>query len=109
LISWARLDVRHAGLFTFAHRSKHIHLYQKFGLWPRFLMPPMVKPVSAEAHPTPAGLFSQLTASEQATALEACRELTDGMYDGLDVRDDIQVVQTHTWARRYSSGMGRTW
>jgi hypothetical protein len=29
--------VRQAGLFTFAHSPKHVHLYQKFGFWPQHL------------------------------------------------------------------------
>jgi GNAT superfamily N-acetyltransferase len=29
--------IKHAGLFTFAQSIKHIHLYQNFGFWPRFL------------------------------------------------------------------------
>src|SRR5579862_5240105 len=41
-----RWAVREAGLFTFAQSSRHIHLYQKFGFWPRFLTAIMEKPVS---------------------------------------------------------------
>jgi GNAT superfamily N-acetyltransferase len=90
---FARLDVRHAGLFTFCHSPKHIYLYQKFGFWPRFLTPLMVKPVVTEPGTSPAMLFSQLPASEQAAALDACRALTGSIYDGLDPSSEIQAVQ----------------
>src|SRR5580658_1414858 len=29
--------VRHTGLFTFPHSTKHVGLYQKFGYWPQYL------------------------------------------------------------------------
>src|SRR4029077_11145228 len=32
-----RWGVSHAGLFTFAHSAKHVHLYGKYGFHPRFL------------------------------------------------------------------------
>jgi hypothetical protein len=89
---FARLDFRHAGLFTLAHSSKHIHLYQKFGFFPRFLTPLLVKPVSAEPHTSPANLFSKLSATEQDAAVEACRGLTDGIYEGLDLSGEIRSV-----------------
>jgi len=34
---------RHAGLFTFAQSAKHVHLYQRFGFWPRQLTMVMAK------------------------------------------------------------------
>src|SRR5579862_2452400 len=40
--SW---KLREAGLFTFAQSPKHVHLYQKFGFWPRFLTAIMQKTV----------------------------------------------------------------
>jgi len=90
---FARSGVRHAGLFTFPHSTKHIHLYQKFGFWPRLLTPLLVKPVSAEPGTPPVTLFSQLAAGEQAEALDACRALTNSIYDGLDVSSEIRAVQ----------------
>src|ERR671917_2859242 len=42
-----RWGTAHAGLFTFAHSAKHLGLYQKFGFWPRFLTPVLVKPAVA--------------------------------------------------------------
>src|SRR5262249_45223495 len=46
---FARRDVTHAGLFTFATSPKHIGLYQRFGFWPRFLTFVMEKTVTAPA------------------------------------------------------------
>ncbi|HVX02731.1 MAG TPA: GNAT family N-acetyltransferase, partial [Nitrososphaera sp.] len=41
-----RWGTRHVGLFTFAQSSKHVHLYQKFGFWPRYLTAVMSKQVT---------------------------------------------------------------
>ena len=32
-----QLGTKHIGIFTFSESSKHIHLYQKYDFWPRFL------------------------------------------------------------------------
>lgn len=46
---FAKWKTRHIGLFTFAQSSKHIHLYYKFGFWPRFLTKIMSKPIEQKA------------------------------------------------------------
>lgn len=51
--------VTHAGLFTFAQSPKHLHLYQHFGFWPRFLTAIMVKRVTPAA---PSREWSRLSA-----------------------------------------------
>lgn len=87
--SWG---TRHAGLFTFPHSAKHLGLYQKHGFRPRFLTPVMVRPV----HEPPVAAFdryTQLTTAERAGAVEACRSLTDAVYEGLDVTRDIRAVE----------------
>src|ERR1044072_985888 len=43
-----RWHTRHAGLFTFPHSAKHVGLYQKFGIWPRFLTAMMSRRVEAK-------------------------------------------------------------
>ena len=40
-----QLKTKHIGIFTFSHSSKHIHLYQKYDFWPRFLTAVMSKPI----------------------------------------------------------------
>jgi GNAT superfamily N-acetyltransferase len=86
--------VTHAGLFTFASSTKHINLYQKFGFWPRFLTSLMSLPVEQKP---PAGRrkwlrFSDLSESEKEECVQACRELTNSIYDGLDLAREIRAV-----------------
>lgn len=83
---------KHAGLFTFAHSAKHIHLYQKFGFWPRFLTAVMSKEVNQVTAASAVTTYSGLSASQQTECLKACRELTDTVYAGLDLRHEICAV-----------------
>jgi GNAT superfamily N-acetyltransferase len=84
--------VKHAGLFTFAQSQKHVGLYQKFGFWPRFLTAIM----SRQVDPATAGIevetFSQLSAEAREQALESSRNLTNQIYEGLDVGKEILAV-----------------
>jgi hypothetical protein len=86
-----RWKVSHAGLFTFPHSPKHIHLYGKFGFYPRFLTAIMAKPAQPGTLPEHAR-YSALTPEERRTAEEAAFALTDGIYDGLDLRGEIRTV-----------------
>jgi GNAT superfamily N-acetyltransferase len=84
---------RHLGLFTFPQSPKHIHLYEKFGFFARFLTPIMSKAVAPQ--PTPAGqwsVYSTLGEGERAAAVTACRELADAVYDGLDLTHEIEAT-----------------
>src|SRR5688572_11070180 len=91
--SFARREVAHAGLFTFAHSQKHVGLYQKFGFWPRFLTAILSRPVRrANGGPTDWTRFSQVPGSDRASLLERCRRLTDRIYEGLDVGAEIRAV-----------------
>jgi GNAT superfamily N-acetyltransferase len=83
--------VSHAGLCTFPHSPKHIHLYGKFGFHPRFLTPLMVAPARASAG---GGWlrYSELTPDERAAAEAACRDITDALYPGLDLAAEIRTV-----------------
>jgi N-acetylglutamate synthase-like GNAT family acetyltransferase len=87
-------QVKHAGLFTFAQSSRHIHLYQKFGFWPRFLTSVMSKPIQQTQHPTSYQWtkFSELTSDEKTKAIEECRDLTDKIYNGLNLEREIYSV-----------------
>ena len=84
---------RHAGLFTFPHSPKHLYLYQKYGFYPRFLTALLSKPVTASASESLRSTLSLVAKSEQAAVLQACREVTEAIYEGLDVRGEIQAVQ----------------
>lgn len=94
-----RWNVRHAGLFTFAESIKHIHLYQKFDFWPRFLTAVMSKPVdegggsAANKKKNAFHRYSQLSAaSEKERIVDACKALTGKIYDGLDLANEIYSV-----------------
>ncbi|HEV7128547.1 MAG TPA: GNAT family N-acetyltransferase [Ktedonobacterales bacterium] len=90
---FASWGVTHAGLFTFAQSPKHLHLYQRFDFWPRFLTAIMSKPVAATDPVSGWSRFSALPASEQEACLATCRALTGAIYPGLDVALDIRAVQ----------------
>ena len=82
---------RHAGLFTFAHSPKHLGLYQKFGFFPRFLTALLSKPVQASGHALTWTKFSD--ASDGASGLlDACRDTTETVFEGLDTSREIQAV-----------------
>ncbi len=85
---------KHAGLFTFPHSPKHIHLYEKFGFFARFLTPIMSKAVAPHTSPVAHwSTYSQLKESEREEYVAACRELTNAIYEGLDLEREIQAVQ----------------
>jgi GNAT superfamily N-acetyltransferase len=89
---FAAWSVELAGLFTFPQSPKHIGLYQRFGFWPRFLTPIMSKLV--ETGDARGWLsYSAATVEERTSYLTGCAELTDAIYDGLDVRREILAAQ----------------
>jgi predicted N-acetyltransferase YhbS len=83
---------RHAGLFTFPHSAKHLGLYAKFGFRPRFLNPVMIRPVNGSADIS-FSCYTALIASDRAAAVDACRVLTNTVYDGLDLTREIRAVE----------------
>lgn len=88
-----RWQTRQAGLYTFAQSAKHVGLYQRFGFWPRCLTAIMSRPVTSAAAPRLVR-YSELDAPAQQDALEACRQLTGEIYDGLDLSVEIRSVAT---------------
>jgi GNAT superfamily N-acetyltransferase len=86
-----RWGVREAGLYTFASSPKHLGLYQKFGFWPGFLTALMSK--DAGEVRGRCVRFSGLDDNGRADATDACRRLTDSIYEGLDVSREIGAVQ----------------
>jgi GNAT superfamily N-acetyltransferase len=98
--SFGDWGTRHAGLFTFAHSPKHVGLYQKFGFWPRFLTAIMARPVRPGLEPAKAPGYSTLAESDRQGCLEDCRTLTDAIYEGLDLTEEIRAV--------YAQGLGDT-
>ena len=83
--------VSRAGLFTFAHSPKHLGLYHKFGFWPRFLTPIMLKTVNVNAVDG-WSKFSNVPDAEKKQCLTACRTITNSIYEGLDLEREIMSV-----------------
>ncbi|MGZ6227316.1 MAG: GNAT family N-acetyltransferase [Candidatus Binataceae bacterium] len=86
-----RWGVRHRGLYTFAQSPKHIALYQRYGFWPRFLSAVMQKEIQPRQHQVQFEKFSALSADSKAETIAACRELTDSLFAGLDLRREIEA------------------
>jgi hypothetical protein len=84
--------VSHAGLFTFAQSAKHVHLYGKFGFYPRFLTAIMEKPAHPAELPGSAARYSALPPGEREAAEAAARELCDELYAGLDLTGEMRTV-----------------
>jgi GNAT superfamily N-acetyltransferase len=82
----------HTGLFTFAHSAKHVALYQKFGFHARFLTAIMSAPARPVQTTTGWSRYSALSDAEKAAALRATREVTDTLYPGLDLSDEIRAT-----------------
>jgi GNAT superfamily N-acetyltransferase len=92
-----RWDSRHLGLYTFANSPKHMALYQKFGFWPRNLVAIMGRPVEAalnveRVNAADTALFSKATPAGRPRLLAACREVTDAIFEGLDLHREIRAV-----------------
>ncbi len=89
---FAQWGTKHVGLFTFAHSAKHIHLYQEFGFWPRYLTAVMTKKIGQRPRVPMMSKYSELSDDQRQECLKACRELTDAIYEGLDLQQEIQAV-----------------
>jgi GNAT superfamily N-acetyltransferase len=90
---FCRCGSRHLGLYTFPHSTKHMALYQKFGFWPRDLVTNFAKTLQgAPEAPPDVTRFSEAKASDRESLVAACREVTDAIFEGLDVQRDIRAV-----------------
>lgn len=83
---------RHAGLFTFAHSAKHVALYQKFGFHARFLTAIMSAPARRQQPMADWSRYGALSDAEREAALLASRQVTDTLYPGLDLSEEIRAV-----------------
>lgn len=94
-------NVTHSGLFTFANSAQHHHLYKKFGYMPRFLTAITSKSVDqAPSKEVRLWRYSDFKEIEQSDFRASAKELTDGLYPGLDLQKEICAV--------YELGMGDT-
>jgi len=103
---------KHAGLFTFPQSAKHVGLYQKFGFLPRFLTAIMSKPIERRERTSGWTTFSEVPESERDDVLNECRDLTNKIYEGLDVESEIRAVANQElgdtillWDRESLAGM----
>ncbi|MDJ0616824.1 MAG: GNAT family N-acetyltransferase [Calothrix sp. MO_192.B10] len=79
---------------TYTNSPKHIYLYSKLGAEPRFLIALCVKNISSSQQQTlTAKRYSQLSSQQQAEFLDAIYLLTDKIYQGLDWRSEILLLQ----------------
>jgi N-acetylglutamate synthase-like GNAT family acetyltransferase len=84
LETFARWDLRQAGLFTVAGSLKHLGLYQKRGFWPGSLTVVAAKPPAPRTGPSYA-----LASDEPEGILDEIRALTDQVFRGLDLGREI--------------------
>lgn len=92
------LKTKHIGIFTFSNSPKHVHLYQKYDFWPRFLTAVMSKPAKAE-YTMEDGQeviswtkYSDMQKERPSEIHDYCYSLTDSIYQGLDLKVEIQSV-----------------
>lgn len=84
--------VAHAGLCTFPQSPMRIALYGTFGFRARFLTPIMAAPARAVGDPGRWSRYSDLPEGDRRAVESACRELTDVLYDGLDLGAELRTV-----------------
>jgi GNAT superfamily N-acetyltransferase len=83
--------VRHAGLFTFADSAKHVWTYGKFGFHPRYLTAIMAAPAKPGAGQR-WSRFGELPEVQRRQIDSAIRELTEQLYEGLDLGGEIRTA-----------------
>jgi GNAT superfamily N-acetyltransferase len=98
--SWSKFDEWGSPQLIFCTHSnspKHIYFYGKFGAEPRFLIALFTKAISTEQpHVLKAKRYSQLSLDRQAESLKVAYQLTNKIYDGLDWRSEILLIQQHS-------------
>jgi len=89
-----RWGLGRTGLFTFPHSAKHIGLYQKFGYWPQYLTPIMMRtPEPERARELDSStLLSHQTRSRREETIRGCGRLTNRIDKGLYLGDEIRSV-----------------
>ena len=84
-----------AALFTFPASLTHIGLYQRYGFWPRSLTAIMNRAVTTPSPVPQAHSLSAMSAAEQQDAIAQCAALTDRLYAGMDLRDELASAIAH--------------
>lgn len=86
-------DIKQAGFFTRSDSPLHLNLYQKFGFYPRFLTAIMSKPARSTKQTLQGIRYSELPEDKRMECLKSAFELTDTLYNGLDLGREIRVVE----------------
>jgi GNAT superfamily N-acetyltransferase len=86
-----RWGCRVAALFTFPQSTAHVGLYQSYGFWARGLTAIMSRPVTAPS-PVPEARSLSALGATRSDAIAQCAALTDALYPGLDLRDELTTV-----------------
>ena len=94
---YERWQCRAVGLFTHPQSVSHVALYQRFGFWPRSLTAIMSRAVTPSPVPQAPALRA-LAIGEQRDAIAQCAVLSDALFPGLDLRDEIATVLAHPTA-----------
>ncbi len=84
--------ISQAGLVTQPESPKHIHLYQKYGFWPRCLTAIMTKPVKPSEDLLAISTFSALGKEEKRECIEQTFRVSNSIYGGLDLSTEIRSV-----------------
>lgn len=84
---------KHMGLFTFSQSTKHVHLYQKYGFWPRYLTAIMSREIGKAQDSVEAINYSQLGSEEQKEMARECARLTGSILEGLNLKKEIDSVE----------------
>lgn len=90
--SW---QVTLSGLFTFPHSPKHLALYHRYGYRPRHLTAVMSASLVPREPDVVWGRFSEMSDGERSGVLHAAFDVTDALWDGLDVGHEIVTAHTH--------------
>jgi len=97
---------RHTGLFTFASSQKHVGLYQGYGFWPRFLTVLMSRAVQ-ERGTNPAYVrYADVTEDVRRRLIHTCFQITDRIFTGLDLTQEIAAVHGHSLGHTLFLGQG---
>ncbi|MDF5722167.1 MAG: hypothetical protein PUP91_17105 [Rhizonema sp. PD37] len=93
IASFTQWNTQLTGLFTFAESPKHHALYQKFGFRLRFLTVIVAKPVQQAQPISLVNRYSHLREDERVQTLKASYQLSNFIYEGLDLSQEIEAVQ----------------
>ncbi|HVH74067.1 MAG TPA: GNAT family N-acetyltransferase [Stellaceae bacterium] len=87
-----RWGTRHNGLFTFAQSALHVGLYGQFGFHARFLTAIMAAPAQQAGDPGQWSRYSALSEDDRRALEAACRDVTETLYEGLDLGAEIRTL-----------------